>query len=110
MTVKTKPKYAIQTLTPANGFSAVWSHDHGGDVQVEIRPLDFIAVANAQHFQNGKWIDGESEIVGVDLAEGFFLPITELNNCHGIVRDGTSWAECLDLLPSELASRVVNRE
>ena len=100
-------RYVIRSITPANGFSAVWSHAHGAGIQIEIRPLDFIAVADVQHYKQGKWIDAGSDVVGVELGEGFFQVVTDFVSCHGIVRDGASWSECLDLLPSELASRAV---
>ena len=48
-----------------------------------------------------------SDVVGDELGEGFFEVATDFGSCHGIVRDGASWTECLDLVPSDLASRVV---
>jgi hypothetical protein len=100
-------RYEIQSLTPANGFSAVWSHDYGGSVQVDVRPLDFIATALVQEYQHGKWVDTETDVVGVALGDGFFEVVDENANCHGIVRDGASCDECLDLLLPELRSRVI---
>jgi hypothetical protein len=105
--MNTKKRYVIQTLTPGTGYSAVWAHDYGGNIQIEIRPLDFIAAVDVQHYRDGKWIDDGSDVVGVVLCDGFFEVVTDFANCHGIVRDGASWAECLDLLPPGLASRVV---
>jgi hypothetical protein len=84
--------------------------DYGGKVEVEIRPFDFIAAATVQQCQNGKWIEDRSDVVGVELGEGFFQVLDDFANCHGIVRDGASWDECLDLLLPELRSRVVKPE
>jgi hypothetical protein len=102
-----KSRHIIRGLAPGSGFLAVWSHVVEDSIEIETRPLDFIALDEIQKDKDGEWIYDDWELVGIELTAGFFDVVTDSENCHGIVRDGATWAERLELVPRELQARVM---
>ena len=100
-------QYKLRDVFPATGYSAVWSFEEGDHVVINVHPLDFLAIRDVLINHRGKEIIDDSELVGIELLEGYFDIVTDLDNCHGIVRDESTWSEWLELVPSEVRDRIV---
>jgi len=110
MTTQARTQHLIRGLAPAAGYRAVYAYEENGGVTVDPVPFDFFGAADVRVRRDGEWVDDRSEIVGLKLGDGFFDILDDDANFYGIVRDGATWEECVELLPSELQVLVVNTQ
>ena len=101
--------FAIRSVAPASGYQGVWGYHCDDGISMERWPIDFVGVADVLKRQDGQWVNVDTQVVGIELVNGKFEVAPNIPCYYGIVRDSATHEECLDLLPRDLRSRVIQQ-
>lgn len=94
--------YTVISVTQVSGMFAVYAYDHpteNGKFYLHKEPLHFVGIAKVRTSvmrtdSNGKTcsriseLENGTQVVGLDLSEGFFTVCDEACNFAGLMREG----------------------